>query len=825
MKRISFQNMKIRNKILTIVATAVLLAVCLVGGFNIHQAVEGAKSDIAKTEKQEKEQILRQLTDMVNALYLATEKTYAESATIEAMKKRYGEQIKALTDIPLAILNSEYEKLNDPIFKTASQSMKQSMIRVAKERAVDSLRAMRYGDKGYFWIHDNEPRMIMHPFLKELEGKSLTGLKLDGRPVITEKEGAPVFGESVRVAAQRNGQGGFMAYRWPDPSDPERWDLKLSYVRLFKPWNWVIGTGFPIDLAGARLRSLEFILNMQHGQNAGFFTLNGDFEQITLQNRSIHARSVKDQADATGRLYYRDLIKTAVKEGTASMEIVPKGRDKAPDLLFVRYFKPWNWIIGTRVNLGEIQQRIAEKKAVLSRLVQNQIILIISAALGFILLTLLATHTIAKKFIENPLQDTMRRLHDIAVGDLTKRITIQRTDEIGMLAESFNTSADKLRKTVKSIHDSSNTIYRASEVLNGTSDELTGTSGEMGLRVGKTSEAIRMATANIRNMATSAEEVSSQIAVVADASGSVTSSMKKVGTMNRDVADNLDNVATASEQMSSSVNSVATAVEEMYASMNEVSKNSTRGANVVSKAYEKAEETSGLVNTLGVSAKEIGDVVDLINGIAAQTNLLALNATIEAASAGEAGKGFAVVANEVKELARQTSRATEEIRYKVESIQGNTQDSVQSIESIVQVIAELPDIMSSIASAMEQQTVTTNEISRNISETAVASKTVSEKVQESASNANSVSDRVQDAIQSEVEVSGNIKEMAQAAGVIAQEAGMVFTTAKDVTDHMEHVKEAVEVTSEGSGKIKAQAENLGVLAADLKSVVGQFKLE
>ena len=148
--------------------------------------------------------------------------------------------------------------------------------------------------------------------------------------------------------------------------------------------------------------------------------------------------------------------------------------------------------------------------------------------------------------------------------------------------------------------------------------------------------------------------------------------MREIGASTELVSNNLNMVASAAEEMSASVNNVAAAIEEMYSSLNEVARNAARGAGVTGGAANSAEKTSNIVHELGDSAKEIGDVVDLIKGIAAQTNLLALNAAIEAAGAGEAGKGFAVVANEVKELARQTGKATEDIRERVGTIQANT---------------------------------------------------------------------------------------------------------------------------------------------------------
>jgi methyl-accepting chemotaxis protein len=177
-------------------------------------------------------------------------------------------------------------------------------------------------------------------------------------------------------------------------------------------------------------------------------------------------------------------------------------------------------------------------------------------------------------------------------------------------------------------------------------------------------------------------------------------------------------VSAASEQVSRNVSSVATASEEMQASIREISKNANDSARVAKNAVSMAQSTNETMKKLGESSQEIGNVIKVITSIAQQTNLLALNATIEAARAGEAGKGFAVVANEVKELAKQTAKATEEISQKIEATQDVTKGAVTAIEEIGAIINQINDISNSIASAVEEQTVTTNEIGRSVTEAA-----------------------------------------------------------------------------------------------------------
>src|SRR5439155_15096531 len=177
------------------------------------------------------------------------------------------------------------------------------------------------------------------------------------------------------------------------------------------------------------------------------------------------------------------------------------------------------------------------------------------------------------------------------------------------------------------------------------------------------------------------------------------------------------NVASAAaEQVSRNVTTVSTAAEEMGASIKEIAKNANEAARIATSAVKVAERTNTTVAKLGESSAEIGNVVKVITSIAQQTNLLALNATIEAARAGEAGKGFAVVANEVKELAKQTAKATEDIGRKIVAIQTDTKGAVEAIGRIGAIINQIHDLQNTVASAVEEQTATTNEIGRNVSE-------------------------------------------------------------------------------------------------------------
>lgn len=445
-----------------------------------------------------------------------------------------------------------------------------------------------------------------------------------------------------------------------------------------------------------------------------------------------------------------------------------------------------------------LAQAEKESTAIISAMKTASLTISVVSLAGILVVLSFGIFVLVRKLVSVPLERSVDMLRDIAggEGDLTRRLRVDTSDEVGQMNTWFNAFVEKLQNTIKDVMHNIHMLKESSDQFLAISEEMADESSNMSAQSQSATLAVEKTANNIKSIAASAEEVSAQVASVASSSGDVSENMKSVGTAVTDVSD--------------SVNTVATSIEEMYATLNEVAKNSARGSNVTNQASRQANTTSEIVNKLGVAAKEIGAVVDLIKGIAAQTNLLALNATIEAAGAGEAGKGFAVVANEVKELARQTAGATEDIREKVEGMQDNTDSAVKAIKDIVEVINEINCIMSTIAAAVEEQTATTNEISKSIGITA--------------DSARSVSDNVHEAIKLEHDVSLNIGEVSKAALMIARNAMEASKETDIAAQNAGDVHKTAGVTTEISARIKEKSEKLTDLAGQLNTIIGQFKV-
>ncbi|MCB1189230.1 MAG: hypothetical protein KDK90_02275 [Leptospiraceae bacterium] len=306
----------------------------------------------------------------------------------------------------------------------------------------------------------------------------------------------------------------------------------------------------------------------------------------------------------------------------------------------------------------------------------------------------------------NPLNVAADYVDRISKGDIPQKITANYNGDFNVIKNNLNTCIDNINAVAKEIKNVSEAVKVGNLNFRGDASKV----------MGIYSEILGVANTLTQHVKVLVDEMDKQVTILNDSARNLADLSQQMGANAEETSTQANIVSAAAEEVTKNVQTVATGAEEMSSSIKEIAKNATGAAKIAVEAVKTAEVTTKTVNKLGESSGEIGKVIKVITSIAQQTNLLALNATIEAARAGEAGKGFAVVANEVKELAKQTASATEDISQKIEAIQGDTDGVVLAITEIGKIINQINDIQTVIASAVEEQTATTNEIARNSGE-------------------------------------------------------------------------------------------------------------
>ncbi len=388
--------------------------------------------------------------------------------------------------------------------------------------------------------------------------------------------------------------------------------------------------------------------------------------------------------------------------------------------------------------------REAEARVLVQRANLLMPVLLVSVLLGVILLARSVSNGIL-----GAMRNTAEVLNAIAGGDFRQKLRYEVNDEIGRVASSVNqlvasmqsvllqevvnweTVAENQKKALRDKEEALILQEKVSSILgavNGASTgDLTKTVSVSGTdAIGQVGDGLRQLLESFR---TSIEAFAKIISRLSGSSQQLSSLSSEMSATAEETASQSTTVAAAAEQVSKNLQSVAAGSEEMSASISEIAKNAVESARVAGEAVELASTTTATISRLGESSTEIGNVIKLITSIARQTDLLALNATIEAARAGESGKGFAVVANEVKGLAKATTTAAEDIYAKVEAIQKDTKEAVAAIFKISDVIGRVDRTSNVIASAVEEQTSATDEISRNVTEAATGSSEIARNIE------------------------------------------------------------------------------------------------
>lgn len=477
--------------------------------------------------------------------------------------------------------------------------------------------------------------------------------------------------------------------------------------------------------------------------NSGyFFVFKGTVGVAIGPNQNLQGKNLDDLKDENGVYFIRELAQKA-RSGGGGVDYFWTKPDgvKEKKITYAEPVKGTDYWVGTGFYTGQIDTFIESTRTEMTDVVERRSYYMIgTVGFIFLLITLVSVYIIHGIVVA--LRGMIDNFKDISQGegDLTKRVPVNGKDELSELGRYFNDFLEKLQAIIVKISQNSGSV-------DSSSSELLVIAKEMQKNSGVTSEQADKVTS-------SAEEMTL----------------------------NLTGVAKAVEDSNHNAAMVAAASEEMSATINEIAENSAKARTISDVAVEQSKNASERIAELGRAAEKIGRVTETITDISEQTNLLALNATIEAARAGGAGKGFAVVANEIKELAKQTAEATQDIKKNIDGVQHTTESTVESISEISNVINQVNDIVAGIATAVEEQSVATSEIANSITRTSTGIQEVSENVNQSS------------------------------------------VVSNEISQDIEGVNEAATELSTSSNRIKERAEGLSDLSFQLTEIVNSFKV-
>lgn len=464
-------------------------------------------------------------------------------------------------------------------------------------------------------------------------------------------------------------------------------------VSIVENYVQAVGKG-ELSKAEAQERAKATLRSIRFGQNDYVFVYRSDAQMLAHPNPDLEGKNFSDLKDANGFYFVREMMAVASHGGGFVDYWYPRaGSDKSvPKLTYVAPIKAWDWVIGTGVYIDDIDTAFyaAARSAMFWGL---------GVVAGLCIFTMLLARGLVR-----PLKAITATMAELASGNHQIEIPFaNRKDEVGAMAKALAVFRVNAIEQDRLEHERKEAELRSAEARRA---ELEHFANRFETTVGGIIGSVSSAASKLETAATAL-------------TGTADLALQKSAT-----------VTSASQGASASIGAVATATNEMTASIAEISRQVQASSRVAEEAVRQAEVTDARVGELSQAASRIGDVVRLITAIAEQTNLLALNATIEAARAGEAGKGFAVVAQEVKALAAQTAKATDQIGAQISTMQSATQESVVAIKEIGLTIGRIAEIASTIASAVEEQNAATAEISRSLQHAAAGTAQVTETIVE-----------------------------------------------------------------------------------------------